>query len=267
MWNISVSNKYKKLNLNVLIFYYSHLCNQLPLFYYTLPITKRISNKIKKTNSRLPIELVSKKKLTHIFKVFLSVSFTNQGSRIIIHPSQKYYYVSHGSGGSSPYSVSLLYNIFSKFVLLIFNIYYFKLKFLSFGSNSTKSDILATSWSYLSPYKNPLRYSPQSIFFAPNKMNDKYPFIFPFWKLNGYNISILYDVTYHLKTLYYLHRFNFFSIGFIPANLPKYKLSLAIPVLNDSWVTQLFLVRLTASASIKQKSLYYSKLKKSWSVL
>jgi hypothetical protein len=209
-------------------------------------------------------EIVSKVRLRHMFKVFHTISFLNYNSKVTIHPTQKHYYLSYSSGGSSLYSISLLYNLFSKIVLLLFNIYYFNIKFLSFGSNATKSDILAISWSHLSLYKHSFRYSPQSIFFTPNKMNDKYPFIFPFWKLQGYNVSIVYDVTYHLKTLYYLHRFNFYSIGFIPANLPKYKLSLAVPVLNDSWLTQLFLLRITTASLITQKSLYYKNYKQTW---
>lgn len=86
--------------------------------------------------------------------------------------------------------------------------------------------------------------SNSSIFFQPNKLNDKFPKIFKFLRINGFHTAIVYDTNYHKKTVYYLQRLSFFSIGIVPANLPKYTLNVSLPTLNDSLLMHLFTIRL-----------------------
>jgi len=233
MWSICTYNSFVKLNIPALAVYLRYINSNLQV--YKLSYAFTTLNHLNNSYSHQPVTLrISKPKLKQLFKLFTKVSLYSNRNKLKVHHSQSNYYSLHTKGGTSFSSLSLLNGIFDKFITLITNLFYFNLRILPFSSSAIKDDLISIYWFNSTRFKKILKYTSQSVFFSPNKMSDQYPFIFPFWKLSGYNVSLVYDVTYHLKTLYYLHRFNFYSVGILPSSMPKYKLSVSIPSLNDS---------------------------------
>ena len=86
--------------------------------------------------------------------------------------------------------------------------------------------------------------------------------LFKFFKLNGFYTAIVYDAMMHKNTIYYLQRLNYFSIGIVPANLPKYTLSVAIPSINENSLNHLFLLKLFSTVSQEAKLQLFKSFKK-----
>lgn len=178
------------------------------------------------------------------FKVFISLGSTTTTSLITIHPTNRQLFLKSSSGSGGFTSVRLLLNTYNSFNTLLFNVLYFNMKVLSFGNSVFRQEICALNWDYLTPYLYLHKFNKLSIFFQPNRLNDKFPKIFRFFKTNGFHASIVYDSNYHKRTVYYLQRLSFYSIGIIPANMPKYTLNVSLPTLNDSLLMHLFMMRL-----------------------
>ena len=209
---------------------YVHICNNN----YTISLTKA-SN---------PFANIVDSKLLSTFKTFVSIGSTTTNSLITVHPSNKQMFLKSTSGSGNFTSIRLLYCIYKNFNKLVYNMLYYNLKILSFGNSIFRQEILAMNWNFFSHYYSLFKLANSSIFFQPNKLNDKFPKIFKFLRINGFHTAIVYDTNYHKKTVYYLQRLSFFSIGIVPANLPKYMLNVSLPILNDSLLMHLFTIRL-----------------------
>ena len=61
--------------------------------------------------------------------------------------------------------------------------------------------------------------------------------------LTGLRIALIFDVPYHEKTLYYLHRSGFYTIGPVPINYDKNLVDFPVPAGVDSVFTQMFFIR------------------------
>ena len=67
--------------------------------------------------------------------------------------------------------------------------------------------------------------------------------IFHKLKLRGYKAAFLLDASYHSKTLYYLDRSGYYTVGGVPLWYNARKVNFAVPISDDSIVMQLFLYR------------------------
>jgi len=209
-----------------------------------------------KTNSLLvskPEYRLTNSSLFNSFKVFVSLGSSTPRSLLKVHPSNKQLFLKVTVSGGNFTSLRLLFNVYDNLHSLLFNVLYSDIKLLSFGSSAFRQEIAALNWGYLSSYTSVFRLNNLSIFFRPNKLNDKFPKAFKFLRINGFHTSIVYDPNYHKRTIYYLQRLSFFSIGIVPANLPKYTLNVSLPTLNDTLLSHLFMLRLFMSISKSSK--------------
>jgi hypothetical protein len=62
-------------------------------------------------------------------------------------------------------------------------------------------------------------------------------------KLRNFNIALVVDVLYHNKTVYYLHRNSFYTIGLVPVNYSSHLVNFAVPTSTENLQTQLFFIR------------------------
>jgi len=99
------------------------------------------------------------------------------------------------------------------------------------------------NWENLKKYAFIFKYNYYPIFFKPSKLDDSLPLIFRLFKQSGIISTLIVDSLYHTKTIYYLHRFEFYTIGLIEGNKPKYTLNTSLPALGDSLLSQLFFIR------------------------
>jgi energy-converting hydrogenase Eha subunit C len=110
-------------------------------------------------------------------------------------------------------------------------------------------------WRYVRPF----------LVFKPNKITNHAEFVFRRLRLLGMSIGLVTDVLYHSKTIYYLRRSSFYSIGLVPSIYHINTVDFAIPTTYESVLTQIFFVRFLVR--IKQVSLSsrYSELISLWS--
>lgn len=203
-------------------------------------------------------------KLLLTFKTFISIGSTTTSSLITIHPSNKQLFLKASSGSGSFTSIKMLYGIYKNFNKLVYNLLYYDLKILSFGNSVFRQELLALNWNCLSYYYSVFKLNNNSIFFQPNKLNDKFPKIFKFFKINGFYTAIVYDANYHKRTIYYLQRLSFFSVGIVPANLPKYTLNVSLPSLNDTLLMHLFTLKLFTYIKQDVDNKLFSSFYKLW---
>ena len=178
------------------------------------------------------------------FKTFISLGSTTTSGLLKVHPSNNQLFLKNSSGSGSFTSLRHLFNVYNQFNSLLFNVLYFNIKLLSFGNSVFRQEISSINWGYISYYYSMFKLNNLSIFYQPNKLNDKFPKIFKFFRMNGFHTSVVYDPNYHKRTIYYLHRLSFFSIGVTPANMPRYILNVSLPTLNDTLLAHLFMMRL-----------------------
>ena len=225
-------------------------------------ISKNLSTKAF-VSDHVTSDLLSSKALTS-FKVFISLGSTTASGLITVHPTNRQLFLKTSSGSGSFTSLKMLFLTYKNFNTLLFNVIHHDIKLLSFGSSVFRQEISAINWNYLSYYSSVFKFNNLSIFFQPNKLNDKLPKIFKFWKINGFHTSVVYDCNYHKRTVYYLQRLSFFSIGIIPANMPKYVLNVSLPTLNDNLLMHLYALRLFVKIKQKSNKLSHSGLQSLW---
>lgn len=199
------------------------------------------------------------------FKTFVSVGSTTVSGLLSVHPSNRQLFLKTSSGSGNFISLRLLFQVYKTFNSLLFSVLYYNIKLLSFGNSVFRQDISAINWSYISYYSSIFKFNNLSIFFQPNKLNDKFPKAFKFLKMNGFHTSVVYDSNYHKRTIYYLQRLSFFSIGIIPANMPKYTLNVSLPTLNDTLLMHLYMLRLFVKTKQKSDNKSFKSLYSLWS--
>jgi hypothetical protein len=199
------------------------------------------------------------------FKTFVSVGSTTVSGLLSVHPSNRQLFLKTSAGSGNFISLRLLFQVYKSFNSLLFSVLYYNIKLLSFGNSVFRQDISAINWSYISYYSSVFKFNNLSIFFQPNKLNDKFPKAFKFLKMNGFHTSVVYDSNYHKRTIYYLQRLSFFSIGIIPANMPKYTLNVSLPTLNDTLLMHLYMLRLFVKTKQKSDNKSFKSLYSLWS--
>ena len=184
-----------------------------------------------------------KRWLSSSFKTFVNLSSYSSKRILIIHHSHLRDGLTNswGNGGfSCPKSFFKLYR---KFFGLVYSIIYYNIPKLIFTNNIFREEACSINWESLPKSTFIFKYNYHSIFFKPSKLDDKLPLLFRLFKQSGISSAFIVDSLYHSKNVYYLHRFNFYTIGLVEGNKPKYTLNTALPSLGDSIVGQLFFIR------------------------
>jgi hypothetical protein len=160
-----------------------------------------------------------------------------------VHHSYIHDGFTNGSGNGGFTNVRLFFSLYKKFFNLLYNLVYFSIPRLVFSSNVFREESCSLNWESLSRHLFIWRYNFHSLFYKPSKLDDKLPLTFSMFKQVGISSGIIIDSLYHSKTIYYLHRAEFYSIGIVEGNKSKYILNAALPALGESILSQLFFVR------------------------
>jgi hypothetical protein len=150
------------------------------------------------------------------------------------------------------------------FYLLMFNIFYFNFKFLTFGSFLFKNEILALNWNWSSIEINYWKYFYSFFIFKTNKFSEKIDFFFKRIYDNGINFSLITDCYYHYKCIYYLKKNNFFMLGLTNSSINPWSIDFALPTLNNNFFSQFFFFKFLILISKYSLNLKYINFKQSW---
>lgn len=231
--NIMLSIPHKNyLSYNSIYNYYSFM---------TLPLTRKLASQAtintNKPKYRTTLWIKSS------FKLFSSVSSYNR--KKLLKPHHTFVidgYINSGENGGFS-NIRLFFNAYKRFYLLLQTLIYHNISKLVFTGPFFKDESCAMNWQSLSSYLFIWKYNYYSIFYRPSKLDDRLPMIFSLFKQAGITSSLISDTLYHSKTVYYLHRYNIYSIGFVEGNKPKHVLNVSLPALGDNILSQLFFIR------------------------
>ena len=203
-------------------------------------------------------------KMVSILRVFLNTNAFTNTTLLRMHHTWVSYYFSVSFGDGCVISIRKFFIRWKKTYYLIFNLFYYRINLLVFGTSFFKKELLALNWSLNTKLLNIWRYASPFFYFKPSRIFDDANYIFHKLRLLGLNIALIIDVSYHHKTLYYLNTVAFYTIGVVPLNLNMYSVNFAVPTSSESLFTQLFFIRFFFSIKKKTKHHRYLELKKTW---
>lgn len=234
-----------------------------------------LNTKFKTLNRFVKISTVSDYKVPNfsntsktfqLFKVFLNTSTFITKSAFKVHPSSRFIFLNYASKGSRIFSLKKLFNRWQDFYHLVFNIFFYKISIITFGTSFFKNELLTLNWFINEKIKKHWRYVRPYIFSKENKINDNNNNIFSLLSLRNINLSFVIDVNYHRRTIYYLKRFNFFTIGVVPISSDMFTVDFAMPSSSESATSQLFFIRLVLHIRRNVYKTQYTQYKKYWEI-
>jgi hypothetical protein len=178
-----------------------------------------------------------------LYKIFLNTSILPTKNSFKVHPSTKSFFLNYSKLSVNIFNINKLFNRWQDFYYLILNIFFYNLPLVTFGTSVFKNELLSLNWFLNEKLKQHWRYVRPYIFTKENKINDEYTNIFSSLKLKGLTLSFVINVDYHKKTIYYLKRFNFFTIGVVPVTSNLLSVDFALPSSCESMSSHLFFIR------------------------
>lgn len=224
-------------------------------------VTPSQSQPIRPSNSNKQIKLLK------TFKSFLRVTSASSSILMVPHYSFRHFYLGYRKGGLALLSVNKLFQRWKDVYYLIFNLFYYEIELLTFSTSFFRFEILSLNWRIMSKFKFMWRYTKPFLTSKPNKITTHGDFIFYRLNLLGLRVSLIVDILYHSKTVYYLHRAGFYTIGLVPVNYNINTVGFAVPIASDSLFTQIFFIRFLSITQQNSKTLKYCSKKNNWSSL
>jgi len=221
-----------------------------------------MSGVTRKPVADLPQKL--KKPLIQLFRVFVRTNMTSQSGLTKPHHSFRTFYLSNTAGGLTILSIPKLFQRWKTFYFLLFNLYYHSVDALTFSPAFFKKEVLSLNWSFHKNFQFMWRYTRPFLVFKPNKITNHGDFVFRKLRSLGLSVGVVTDVLYHNKTIYYLKRTGFYSIGLVPTIYNAYTVDFAVPTAYDSIFTQIFFVRFLIRIRQDSSAMHFTQLKNLW---
>lgn len=224
-------------------------------------------NKLKVTNvfSEPVISEVRNTDLILLFKVYLTTNSFSYKYFLAIHSSWRGFFYTNSKSGVSIINLNKMFSKWKNFYYLFFNLFYYSINMVVFGTSFFKKELVSLNWSLFSNIKHLWRYAKPFLFLKSNKIFTLGEYIFSRLKLQGVNLALIVDVLYHNKTIHYLHRSSFFTFGLVPLTYNLHTVNFALPTSTENLFTQLFFIRFFLKIKESTKLSQYKKFKSTWS--
>lgn len=265
--NFKISqHTYFTLNFNNLLFKKSNFIQKSD-YYKSLCTFKELKSPLSNNFNTPNLITIPKPKQLYffsLFKIFLRLNFFSPNKVLKVHATWSHIFLRDHKSNLSYINTLKFYTYWKRSYYLIFNLFYYKLDILFFGTSFLRKEITALNWSVKNWLKTHWRYIYPFMVNKPIKIFNYGWLVFYRLRLNGFNLALVTDVLYHSKTLYYLGRANFFTIGLTPLNYKANLLNFSLPTSSDSIFTQIFFLKLLIS--LKQETLLnkYSTRRMGW---
>ena len=219
---------------------------------------------VKKPKTQIPLNI--KKSLLHLFTSFIRINMSSQNELTTPHHTFQSFYLTHSKGGLTIITLSKLFQCWKNCYFLLYNLYYYKSNALTFSPSFFKTEVLALNWVFHKRFQFMWRYTRPFLVHKSNKITNHGDFVFRNLRHLGLSVGIVTDVLYHIKTIYYLRRTAFFSIGLVPTIYNAYTVDFALPTAYESIFTQIFFIRFLIR--IKQDASFteFNTLRQTWCV-
>ena len=147
---------------------------------------------------------------------------------------------------------------------LLVNLFYYDIRILSFGSKLLSNEILSLNWKLATP--NLLSHSTfnKSFFFTSAKTGPLYSK--SFLRLSKFKIenAFVFDLNFHQRTIFFLRRYKFFTLGIVASTQNPWLLDYSIPVFSSNILTQHYFIKLFLYTFSTSRHLYFSNCKSLW---
>lgn len=145
----------------------------------------------------------------------------------------------------------------------IYNVLYYNLNPLIFGSPVFRKEVLAFNWKTNSHDIQFWKISFLYFIFKTNKYDNRIIFFYKQLRARKINFILMTDCFYHYKNLYYFKKLNFYTLGLATSSLNPWLLSYSLPNLSNTFFTQFFFFKIIMQISrfaVKTRFDFYQKL-------
>ena len=130
---------------------------------------------------------------------------------------------------------------------MIYSVYYFNTKIVYFGTPVFKTETLALNFNHFNNLTHLWRYVRCFFFLIPLQLDYYFDFALNHLKLKGFHTAFILDTSFHRRSISFLVRNRFYTVGLISSRSDRRIVGFAIPLGGDSVFFQLFFVRLLFS--------------------
>ncbi len=211
---------------------------------------------------------VNSDKLRHIiFKFFLIFNYSIFTSRFKIHHRLNFYGVIGKKNNIILINFLKLFYRWSDSYDFLFNMLYYQMSPLVFGSPVFKKEILSLNWNYGAWTLDFWKYYSNFFIFQPNKYHVKTNFFFAKIKTFDVNFFLITDCLYQQKNLFYFKKNNYYTVGLVNANSNPAIVSYPIISFFEGYLVQSFFLKLLVYAQKQAQYHKYLYFKQIWSFL
>jgi hypothetical protein len=182
------------------------------------------------------------KKLLSTFKTFTLSQMSSPNTLAKPHASFNSFYVTQARGGSILLNVGKFFQKWKLTYFLLFNLFYYRIKALTFAQSFFKSEVLSINWSDMNHLESMWRYIRPFLVYKPIKIHDSLSFILRKLRLMNISTALVVNLLYHKNTMYYLRRSNFFTIALVPSTYAIDSADFAVPTLSMSQTTDAYFI-------------------------
>lgn len=212
----------------------------------------------------VPLTAHKEKDMLALFKIFIKLNVVSANTLTVPHASFRLYFIQNTRGGASIASLPKLFNRWKSAYYLIYNLYYYRIDVLTFSPSFFKNEVLSLNWQDLYKFKYIWRYTRPFLTLKSNKITNHAEFVFRRLRLLGLSIGLVTDILYHHKTIYYLRRSTFYSIGLVPSIYHINSVDFAIPTTYESILMQIFFVKFLTRTRQTALAVRHTELKALW---
>lgn len=212
------------------------------------------------------LPIVNQAVLMRYFQVFIASTVSTVSSSAKVHSSWRSFFV----GNKNHFVFWNLARTFAQFkalITLLRNLFFYDVVILYFSSYVFRTEVDALNWNHLATVPILWRYAYPFLTTKYSKIFDYGWAVFRLLRERGYNMAFVLDIIYHHKTLYYLDRESYFTLGLVPLWYHSNSVNVALPTLSDDLISQLFTFRLVLAVKRDTKGIQYGLFIKSWANL
>lgn len=203
-------------------------------------------------------------KLIEHFKYFINVNTFVTKNDFNVHFNWKFFFYTHNL--KQPYFINLnrLFLQWRRVYYFLFNIFYFKFNLLFFSNVLFRNEVNALNWNSNTYIKQIWRFIVPFFSLKPGKIFNYGWWIFLKLKYKNYHLAFVVDLFYHRKTLNYLDKAGFYTIGLVPSNYNPLLVDFPILISSDNFFTQLFFLNYIVRIKQNINKIQYNNIKILW---
>jgi len=205
-------------------------------------------------------------KTSTMFELFLSVSTQTVKIHSRVNPSARFFFIDQKSSNTVIFNPTKLFRRWQDFFHLIFNLFFYKIDMLYFGNRVFRRQVLALNWSSFKQVRHLWSFIQPHLFEKSNHREVAVGWIFHYLAVRNFSIAFVFDIIFHKVTLYYLHKWKFYTIGSVSITHNLQNLNFALPVASDSLLMHLFFLRLISHIRRFAENKHYLNYKDCWAL-